>query len=72
MESQPQNPEFRNNPENFHPCIGSDGKLVFEPNWKAGLFICYIYIVLYADNLCKWLDPDQDQQNVEPDLDQNC
>ena len=21
MESQPQNPEFRNNPENFHPCI---------------------------------------------------
>ena len=24
MESQPQNPEFRNNPENFHPC-GSVG-----------------------------------------------
>ena len=21
MESQPQNPEFRNNPVNFHPCI---------------------------------------------------
>ena len=21
MESQPKNPEFRNNPENFHPCI---------------------------------------------------
>ena len=21
MESQPQNPEFRNKPENFHPCI---------------------------------------------------
>ena len=21
MESQPQNPEFRNNPENFHECI---------------------------------------------------
>ena len=21
MENQPQNPEFRNNPENFHPCI---------------------------------------------------
>ena len=20
MESQPQNPELRNNPENFHPC----------------------------------------------------
>ena len=26
MESQPQNPEFRNNPENLHPCI----KLIFE------------------------------------------
>ena len=21
MESQPQNPEFRNKPENFHPCL---------------------------------------------------
>ena len=21
MESQPQNPEFRNNPENLHPCF---------------------------------------------------
>ena len=21
MESQPQDPEFRNNPETFHPCI---------------------------------------------------
>ena len=21
MESQPQNPEFRNDPENFHPCV---------------------------------------------------
>ena len=21
MESQPQNPEFKNNPEKFHPCI---------------------------------------------------
>ena len=21
MESQPQNPEFRNNPENFRPCM---------------------------------------------------
>ena len=23
MESQPQNPEFRINPENFHPCTSS-------------------------------------------------
>ena len=25
MESQPQNPEFRNNPDNFHPCKGAHG-----------------------------------------------
>ena len=24
MESQPQNPEFGNNPENFHPCKSAD------------------------------------------------
>ena len=24
MESQPQNPEFRINPENFHPCMYSE------------------------------------------------
>ena len=31
MESQPQNPEFRNNPESFHP-------------WTLGiiLFICFV------------------------------
>ena len=23
MKSQPQNPEFRNNPENCHPCISA-------------------------------------------------
>ena len=28
MESQPQNPEFRNNPEKFHPCIsGKFGRI---------------------------------------------
>ena len=25
MESQPQNPEFKINPENFHPCIKDYG-----------------------------------------------
>ena len=24
MESQPQNPEYRNNPENIHPFVGPD------------------------------------------------
>ena len=27
MESQPQNPEFRINPENFHPCTMNDNIL---------------------------------------------
>ena len=29
MESQPQNPEFRNNPENFHPCA-DPGYILFR------------------------------------------
>ena len=36
MESQPQNPEIRNNPENFHPCsylVGLEIKIL------AGAFI---------------------------------
>ena len=32
MESQPQNPEFRNNPENFHPC----GYIIRTSTWKYG------------------------------------
>ena len=30
MESQPQNPEFRTNPENFHPCYLVLEKLYFR------------------------------------------
>ena len=28
MESQPQNPEFRNNPENLYPCFQKDTQQV--------------------------------------------
>ena len=38
MESQPQNPEFRNNPENFHPIFASQGYQVH--------FVPYAYILL--------------------------
>ena len=46
MESQPQHPEFRNNPENFHPCYndatatGTITKFILKNNinW-ASLFI---------------------------------
>ena len=38
MESQPQNPEFRINPEYFHPCIYQLGKtfcnVVFKSKFK--------------------------------------
>ena len=33
MESQPQNPEFRKNPKNFHPCAEADFL------WKVSLKI---------------------------------
>ena len=33
MERQPQNPEFRINPENFHPCI-----LMFQIHFKLTSF----------------------------------
>ena len=51
MESQPQNPEFKNNPENFHPYSRD--------------FCCLL--ITFANGL----DPDNDQQNVSPDLDPN-
>ena len=31
MESQPQNPEFRNNPENFRPCTDASGIALSVP-----------------------------------------
>ena len=32
MESQPQNPEFRNNPENFHQCTLKGGDMIEDVN----------------------------------------
>ena len=32
MESRLQNPEFRNNPENFHPCLYKDLNVVVTIN----------------------------------------
>ena len=31
MESQPQNPEFRNNPEKFHSCVFQ----IFQKVWQS-------------------------------------
>ena len=35
MESQPQNPEFRNNPENFHSLIGQLPKDELKINQRS-------------------------------------
>ena len=36
MESQPQNPEFRNDPQNFHPCLnGLKAKLAIK--WSLNM-----------------------------------
>ena len=48
MESQPQNPEFRINPENFHPCIhnrNSHRKI----NTNGILYGILNYAIMYAN-----------------------
>ena len=37
MESQSQNPEFRNNPENFHPCIQENNSLIGHAQLSSGI-----------------------------------
>ena len=48
MESQPQNPEFRINPENFHPCLflkannnGPDQTV----SAQSGQRLCYLHAI---------------------------
>ena len=50
MESQPQIPEFRNNPENFHPCIHSQVLGVIKilsyqdfERLSSCLFTCFLF-----------------------------
>ena len=44
MESQPQNPEFRNNPENFHPCMYS-----YYSNPNSGFIQVLVYKIFKKD-----------------------
>ena len=39
MESQPQNPEFRINPENFHPCFSYIPISLLKQAWTASYFV---------------------------------
>ena len=56
MESQPQNPEFRNNPENFHPCIKSH--IVNSEIFARVLFLRNFTYAKFRENktLVKWLN----------------
>ena len=49
MESQPQNPEVRNNPENFHPCITT--KIYIKHGHVAPK---YFYYGVLQRNYRKW------------------
>ena len=51
MESQPQNPEFRIDPENFHPCIRDFGgaqrlKFGLIPNGNFYQAFRHIHLIL--------------------------
>ena len=46
MESQPQNPEFRINPENFHPC------------YSVKKFVCLFDLILYVPSTIFQLNRD--------------
>ena len=53
MESQPQNPEFRINPENFHPCLShtSPGSSLtqYDPNFiKVRGHIAFCFSIQFS------------------------
>ena len=54
MESQPQNPEFRNNPENFHPCNMYLGSLYCIQIWtqfRLGSSLLRVHSVCFHDEI---------------------
>ena len=55
MESQPQNPEFRINPENFHPCI-----IILYYKRPA----MYLFTSIFSNMFVKWVKV-QNFQNPE-------
>ena len=72
MESQPQNPEFRNNPENFHLCIiyvkyCSPKHMLIHKGGALPEPFCHV-LMIFANSL----DPDQARQFVRPDLESSC
>ena len=68
MESWPQSPEFRINPENFRTC---NGHLVYLAWFYHLLTIFKINSFRNPIRLSNRLDPDQDRHFVGPDLGPN-
>ena len=68
MESLPKNPEFRINPENFHPC---NGNLAYQAWFYPMLTIFKMNSFRNTIRLLNRLDPDQNQHFVGPDLGPN-
>ena len=58
MENQPQNLEFRNNPENFHSCSLAQG-ICCNSNTKGLTLSLGCLLITFANNL----DPDQAWQS---------
>ena len=59
MESQPQNPEFRIHPENFHPCIQlSNTQLNGIPSpLFTKIIICFHLLMTFCSLYCKQYGP---------------
>ena len=58
MESQPQNPEFRNNPENFHPCFEHPKNMSFLMEKKTFQFCTLKYLlILMNGQFIFWTEP---------------
>ena len=53
MESQPQNPEFRNNPENFHPCMTELSHIKKDSVVIQGLFLADFIVVIRLYSQCQ-------------------
>ena len=53
MESQPQNPEFRINPENFHPCSSLNYREVYIKYFitQSSIYGVIVYFLLFHESL---------------------
>ena len=58
MESRPQNPEFRNNPKNFHPCC----KKIIRIYHECGIEKYALRITVWHQEACQVMKTDPNGQ----------